>query len=176
MNETIEDIRTKSLALENIRAGYWPWLAGLLSLSLVLPIIPAQFVSGPLVNAMLIIATVVLGRKSAIMIAIIPSPIALLTGVLPFVLAPMVPLIIISNIILIFGFDLLYRKNFWSGLGLGAGVKFLWLFAASQVLNQYVLSNSLPGKVLVMMSYPQLLTALLGGVIAFAFLKTIKKI
>jgi len=176
MNETIEEVRTKSIALENVETRYWAWLTAFLALSLILPIVPAQFVSGPMVNALLIIATVILGRKSAIMIALIPSPIAYLTGILSPVLLPMVPFIMISNIILILGFDALRQKNYWYGVGLGSFTKFLWLTAAVHMMNALWFSNVLMDKILFAMSYFQLMTALLGGVIAYAFLKTIKKI
>lgn len=168
--------QVQELTLADSKASYWSWLIGFMLLALLLPLLPAQFISGPMVNAILIIVTVILGKKSAIAIALIPSPIALLTGILPLVLTPMVPLILISNIILIFGFDALRKGNFWYGLGLGATLKFVWLFTSSQLINLIYLNGSLPPSILSMLSYPQLLTTLLGGIIAFAFLKTFKKI
>jgi hypothetical protein len=168
--------QVQELTLAESKATYWSWLAGFLALALVLPILPAQFISGPLVNAMLIIVTVVLGKRSAWALALIPSPVALLTGVLPLALMPMVPLIMISNLILIWGFDVWRNKNFFLALGLGSVLKFLFLFGTSHLLNTVYLHGALPKPILLMMSYPQLLTALMGGVIAYAFLKTLKKI
>jgi len=172
----MSEAETGALALPNEKLGYMAKMLGFLIAVMFLAILPAQLVSGPLVNAMLFIVCVILGRRSAVMIALAPSPIALLFGVLPLVLAPMIPFIMLGNIIMIYGFDYLRKKNYWYGVGLGAFLKFIFLFITSQMMIKYFLTGSIPAKIAVMMSWPQLLTALLGGVIAYGFLKAIKKI
>lgn len=165
-----------TLASPNERLAYFAKMLGAFGVIMALGILPAQFVSGPLVNAMLFIVCVIIGRRSAILLALAPSPLALLFGVLPIVLAPMIPFIILGNIMMIYGFDYLSKKNYWFGVGLGSLLKFVWLYLTSQLMLTYFITSSVSAKIATMMSWPQLLTALLGGTIAYVFLKVIKKI
>ena len=149
----------------------------LLALSVVVPsLIHSQYVTGPLVNAMLILAVVLLGPFEAVMIGIIPSAVALSSGLLPLPLAPMVPFIMISNALLIGLFASLYKSNFAVGVIIGGLVKFAFLYAIVTWLMQTMLSGALVSKLAIMMGYPQFLTALAGGIIAYLILKGIKKV
>jgi len=131
-----------------------------------------QLMTGTIVNALLISSVVFLGLRQSIGIAIIPSLFALGLGLLPAVLAPFIPFIILGNIVLILCFYFLKNKNYWLGVISGSILKFGFLFFSSSI----IFGNSLPAKVLEMMAYPQLITALLGSVLAFVVLKSFKKI
>jgi len=170
------EAEAKALVSPDERLRYYAKILAAFGIIMLLGILPAQMVSGPLVNATLFIVCVLISRRSAILLALAPSPIALLSGVLPFVLAPMIPFIMLGNILMIYGFDYLYKKNYWSGVGLGAFLKFVFLYVTSQLMIHYFLTGSIPVKIAVIMSWPQLITALLGGIIAYFFLKAIKKI
>lgn len=153
-----------------------------LSLAIVATFLPffihLQWVTGPIVNAVLILALILVGIRSALIIALIPSVIALSSGLLPAILAPMVPFIMISNVILVLSVDWFYRnmKNgqvgYWTGVGIGAMLKFLFLFASVDVISRLLLKKELAIKVAQMMSWPQLATALAGGVLAWVFLRS----
>ncbi|MCD4762172.1 iron hydrogenase, partial [bacterium] len=54
-----------------------------------------QWLTGPLVNAILILALFLIGIRSALVLCMIPSLMALASGLLPAVLAPVVPFIMI---------------------------------------------------------------------------------
>ncbi|HCP60545.1 MAG TPA: iron hydrogenase, partial [Dehalococcoidia bacterium] len=69
----------------------------LLGIATVAPLSGSQFITGPIVNATLLIAVALLGMRDGILIGLIPSTIALATGLLPAVLAPMIPFIIVGN-------------------------------------------------------------------------------
>jgi hypothetical protein len=131
-----------------------------------------QFITGTIVNALLISSVVLLGLRQSFGIAIIPSLFALGFGFLPSVLAPFIPFIIVANIILILCFYFLKDKNYWFGVIIGSIFKFSFLFFSSSI----IFGNSLPAKVLEMMAYPQLFTALMGSILAFIILKSLKKI
>ena len=151
--------------------------SALLAISVVVPsLIHSQYVTGPLVNAMLLIAVVLLGPFEAVMIGIIPSTVALSSGLLPLVLAPMVPFIMISNAIFIALFHYIRPKSFSLGVVVGGLVKFAFLYGAVTLLMKTMLSEALVSTLAIMMGYPQFLTALIGGVIAFLFLRSLKKI
>ena len=135
-----------------------------------------QAIVGPIVNATLFISVILLGTQNAILVGLIPSLIALSYGLLPAVLAPMVPFIMTGNVILILCFGFLKDKNFWLGIISASILKFLFLFGTSSIVIDLVLKKEIASKVAVIMSYPQLFTALAGGIIAYLFLKSIRKI
>ena len=155
--------------------------AGLASMAMFLPyLIPVQIITGPLVNAILILTLLIFGVRHAIVIATIPSIMALSGGLLPVVLAPVVPFIMFGNMILILCVDWCCnnfkdkRKGYWSGVILGASLKFLFLFLSVNIISGLLIKQELAIKVAQMMSWPQLYTALLGGVIAWGVWKKIK--
>lgn len=134
-----------------------------------------QLVTGPIVNATLFISAALLGAQAAILVGLIPSLVALSAGLLPAVLAPMVPFIMMGNTILVLAFNLLRKKNYWLAVVLASFLKFIFLAATSSLVIDLLLKKEVAQKVALMMNWPQLLTALAGGVIAFLFLKSIRK-
>ena len=89
--------KVKVLGLQNVKVKMLAQFASLLAIAVILPLFHQQWLTGPLVNAILFIAVVLLGSQNAIIMGLLPSTIALAAGLLPAVLAPMVPFIIISN-------------------------------------------------------------------------------
>lgn len=168
--------KIKTLILEKEKILSLVKFVAILSLSILAPLFKIQFITGPIVNALLFIATVILGSSSALLIGLLPSVISFSTGLLPFVLAPMIPFIMIGNSLLVVTFAYFYKKNYWLGVIMAAFLKFFFLFLSSQILVNFFLKSTLAVKVASMMNWPQLATALVGGVIAYSFLKFIKKI
>jgi len=152
------------------------WFLSLLGLAVFFPFFQLQIVTGPLVNALLFIATVVLGWRKAVWICLLPSVVAYSLGVLPAILGPMIPFIMLGNIILVVVFHPLWRKNFWLGVGAASILKFIFLFASSRLLFSLILKNTLAPAIAMTMSWPQLYSALIGGIIAYIFLKFVKRI
>ncbi|MFH1643956.1 MAG: iron hydrogenase [bacterium] len=121
------------------------------------------------------------GIRSALVLCLIPSLMALSGGLLPAVLAPVVPFIMLGNVILVLCID--WARNnlknktwgYWLGILSGAGLKFLFLFASINVISKLLIKQELAVKVAQMMSWPQFYTAVLGGIIAFVFLSVFDK-
>ncbi|HBK35097.1 TPA: hypothetical protein DDZ01_03850 [Candidatus Uhrbacteria bacterium] len=170
--------KTKVLVLTSVIAQSKVFIfTSLLAISVVVPsFLHSQYITGPLVNAILLIAVVLLGPFEAVMIGIIPSTVALSSGLLPLPLAPMVPFIMISNAIFVALFYYIGVKRFAIGVIIGGLVKFAFLSSTVTLLMKSLLSEGLVAKLAIMMGYPQFITALLGGLIAFFFLRGIKKI
>ncbi len=168
--------KVKVLGLQNVKVKMLAQFASLLAIAVILPLFHQQWLTGPLVNAILFIAVVLLGSQNAIIMGLLPSTIALAAGLLPAVLAPMVPFIIISNTIMIVAFDKAKDKNFWVGIVGASVLKFIFLWSTSYLVIHLLLKKEIAAKVSAMMSWPQLVTAIAGGVIAYVFLKSIKKI
>lgn len=135
-----------------------------------------QFITGPVINALLLIASVLLSPVEAMFLGLIPSTVALSRGLLPVALAAMVPFIMISNSLYIVLFQRLYKKTIVGAVVLASLVKFLFLFTLSNKILASLLPASFISKVTAMMSWPQLATALVGGLIAYLLLKIIKRL
>ena len=139
-----------------------------------------QWVTGPIVNAILIITLFLIGIRSAFVIALIPSVVALGSGLLPAPLAPMIPFIMMGNVILVLAVDWFSRniknaeKGYWMGVGMGALLKFALLYYSADIVIGLLLKQQLAVKVAQMMSWPQFATAVAGGVLAWGFLRSFR--
>lgn len=163
--------------LEGVKWESIVWFVGLMLVASILPrFVHNQFVTGPIVNAVLFIAAVELGVGNAILIGLVPSVVALVSGLLPIPLAPMVPFIMISNAILIIIFSYLRKLNYWGGV-LGATLfKYAFLYLTSTIVVNLIANKSIAAKAAAtMMAWPQIVTALAGAVIAFGILKIYEK-
>jgi len=158
---------------------YFLTLAGLAVL------IPAffhvQWITGSIVNAILVVTLFLLGVKKAILIALVPSLVALSVGLLPSILAIAIPFLVVGNISYILFIDYVYKnlqnkeKGFWFGLFFGAGFKFAFLFLSASFIIKLFTSETVALKIAQIMTWMQFATAVAGGVIAWVILKWLKK-
>ncbi len=172
-------MQIKILALNKPKIISLVYFSALLAVSIIAPFFHFQPITGPIVNACLFIATALLGTQAGIMLGLLPSLVALSVGTLPTPLAPMIPFIMASNAILVVAFAWC-QASAWQVPGtiqfgaavIGASVfKFLFLFSTSYVVIHLIAQKPIAQKAATMMSWPQLTTALLGGLFAFAFLR-----
>jgi len=137
-----------------------------------------QFLTGPIINALLILSLLYLGKNQALFLALIPSTVALSRGLLPLALAPMLPFIMISNCLYLLIFASLHShnqvKNFLA-IFIAALFKAGFLFLISKLLMESMLAAPLASKIASMMSWPQLWTAVLGGVMALLISNALQK-
>ena len=151
-------------------------LIALLAIGTIVPsIIHSQFITGPIVNATLFIAAVLVGPFEAVLVGLIPSTVAMTSGLLPLPLAPMVPFIMLGNAIMIGAFHYTKSKSFVGAVIFASVLKFAFLYSVVTLLMNTMLQQALVTKLSIMMSWPQLVTALIGGAIAFVILKKMKK-
>lgn len=151
------------------------WLCALLAVITLAPLIGNQYITGTIVNAGLLISAAVFGFSSTLVLCFLPSLIALASGTLPAVLAPMIPFIILGNILLVYTFNLLRKNNYWVGLISAALLKFSLLFFASNMIIDLFIKKQVAVKIAIMMGYPQLITALLGGAVAFFVINKLER-
>ena len=148
-----------------------------LSIAVFVPLfIHSQNITGPLVNFLLFTSVILMGPFEAVLIGIIPSAVALSSGLLPLPLAPMVPFIMISNALLVAVFYYTKNKGFITAVIFAALLKFLFLHSIVTFLMSTMLQEKLVAKLAIMMSWPQFITAVAGGLLAFIFLKRINKL
>lgn len=127
------------------------------------PFVGNQFITGTIVNASLIISYFVLGLGGSILLCFLPSVISLALGFMS--LPIMIPFIVMGNIILILSFRVF--NNYWLGLFFGALLKFSFLFLIANFIIKFFVSSPVLVKIGAMMSWPQFVTACLGGIIAY---------
>lgn len=173
----LENILTQPLVDIRFRA-----LTETLIATVILVIIPAifahtpqnQFIVGPIVNAVLFWIVLRVGVTNALFIAVIPSLIALFRGMLPPTAALVIPFIILGNcaMILAFAFVGTWHRHVQEQ----SAALFLRVILASVIktliifLPAWLLLN-LSSSVLFMMSWPQLVTAIVGGAIVIGIIK-----
>jgi hypothetical protein len=145
-----------------------------LAIGIVAPFAGNQIVTGTIVNATLISTAYLVGLPEALVVAFGPSLISLMIGKLPLPLAPMIPLIILSNLFLILVFKFFSKQSNYLAAATASVAKFVFLFLTSSVLVA-VMHNPALTKVASMMGSIQLLTALMGSALALAFLKLVKQ-
>ncbi len=137
------------------------WARTLISI----PPLASNFVIGSLVNACLAAASVLVGAWSGIIISILAPVMALLQQhvVFPW----LVPIIAGGNIIFVLMYNWWYRRNKCIAIVLASVSKFILLFllvgAAVRVL---VVPQPAAGAISLMFGWPQLVTAVAGGLIA----------
>jgi len=139
-----------------------------------------QFLVGPLINAILILATFICGIKWGVLTGLLTPVLAWLVGQLPPPMAPFIPFIIIGNLVYVVAFGVLSKHKYGNYLGLlvGSFIKYLFLsFSVTKVV--YLLNIDIPKKVLeklaIMMSTPQLITAIVGGIFALVLISLLSR-
>jgi len=165
----------KEISVEREKTNELVRFGMILGISAIVPLFHNQLATGPIVNAVLFISAVILGLEKTLFICLIPSVIAMSVGLLPPVLAPMVPFIMISNVLMVFVFFYTKKINYWIAMISASFAKFIFLYISSFAVVNLVVKKELATAIINMMSWPQLFTALAGGVLAFFFLKFIGK-
>ncbi len=155
----------------------------LISLTLAIEMVGLpQPITGPLVNTMLLLTTLLLNVTAGIVLGIITPLTAVIRGQLPPVFLPMVPFIVAANILLVSIFGILIKTfkttklhnktpllspAHWIGLLAGSTVKFLFLYYSAKTLVPLMFGKNFSPQFLAMMALPQFITAVIGGAFAF---------
>lgn len=141
-----------------------------------------SFVVGPLINAVIIGAVLTTDMKFGVLVALLTPVLAALTGQLAAPMVPFAPFIMVANVILavVFGLCSSNVKSWgtYLGIGLGAVLKTGFLMISVKylvALFSVTLPEQVLGKLAVVMSYPQAVTAVAGGIIAMAFSSLLQK-
>lgn len=156
----------------------------LLAIALVAQIIGRNFPDfsrlfvGPIVNAVLFIAAALCPLIYAVIIGCLTPVLALVIGQLKAPLAPMIPFIIVSNIILVLIFsraeDKLVSRGIWAVIASVAKYLF-FLLTTNVLLSSFGISfpEKIMQKLPVAFGTTQLIAALIGAVIAILCLERI---
>ncbi len=141
-----------------------------------------QILIGVIVNAMLIVGATYLKGHKLLPIILLPSLGVLTAGVLfgtyTIFLLYLIPLIWLGNTVYVYVYKhVSFKENSWKGNVLGVGVASILkaglLFGATFILVQL---SVLPTMFLTAMGLLQIVTALIGGILAVGIVKTREKI
>lgn len=145
--------------------------AVLLAIALVFQLVKlGQLVTGTAINTVLITAVGMCGLPWAAAIGLITPVMAVLLGVQPPATIVLVPFIIAGNILYVVVFGVVQKHNSFIGVIAAAFAKFLLLYAAVNIII-----TKLPAPIKLAFSFPQLITALAGGILAVIIIKVLKK-
>lgn len=145
-----------------------------------------QLVTGSCVNAVLAIAVLLSGMGSGMTVALVSPVFAFLVGIAPNLVT--VPVIMVGNTVFVVLLRLLAGQKLWRrvlALAAAAGAKFAVLYALVSwvicgVMADVLLTGGLLKKPMLSMlpatfSWPQLITALIGGALAMLIVPALKK-
>ena len=134
-----------------------------------------QFITGSCVNLVLAVAAMLCGVWSGVIVAIVSPFFAYFLGISPQLW--LAPAIACGNAVLVVILALLSGKFGKAGgvvsVIVAAVCKFVVLYVV--VVKLFIPMGNLPAKVAAQFSWPQLVTALIGGFLALAIVPTIKK-
>lgn len=169
-------IKIKTLNPANINRKKILIFSVLTAMIVYLPtVIPSQIITGSLVNMTLIMTTFLLGPSVAVLLALMPSSLAFLSGLLPAPLVPLIPFIITSNIILIKTYSYFGKKKFINSIFVASFLKFIFLFGSGYLLSSFLFTEQEVASIISsMFGLTQLVTAIVGGFLAFTFLNLSK--
>ncbi len=159
---------SKGVGEMNLDAKWLTRAAILLALALAVQSLRlGQYITGPVVNAVLLSGAVLVGPWGAAAIGLLTPLTAFLLGQLSPILAPAIPFIMAGNAVLALLFGYGRKTNVYLALVVAAVVKYLVLAGAVR----YILA--LPPKVGIALQMPQLITALIGGLVAIFVLEAL---
>lgn len=136
-----------------------------------------NFIVGPLVNLCLLTAAMTAGVAGGITIAILSPFTSLINNNAPIAAAllPFAPVVAAANITFILAFYFLYKRNKFIGLGVGAVLKFGVLFVGIRIFLSIFDFPKFTQKLFELFSWPQLATAIIGGLVAIPVIHSVKK-
>ncbi len=154
----------------------------------VIGVVPvSQFVTGSLVNLVLIIGAYMTGMSSAGTAALISPVLAAFFGIIPGHFVPMVPVVMAGNLVIVFITWLCFRaSNGLSknssfvlnvlGIGIGALLKcaVMWSATSKIIVPMFKVSKKAAPALVAAVSAPQFITAAIGGVLALLIIPTMR--
>lgn len=165
-------MRNIAIAVEKGKVHTAVHLAFFLGVTSIAPLIHNQLVSGSLVNAALFSTTILLGFRAGMAVGLLPSFIAFSAGLLPASLALMIPFIMAGNALLVLSFAAFGERNYWLKMVASSTLKFVFLYGVSTLIFSVFFGGAIASTAARMMSWPQLLTALMGGFLAYGFVRS----
>lgn len=179
MNSDTHVGKTAVAAFPGDRVATLSRTAFLVGVVLVSPLFLSQPVTGAFVNMALVLVALLFGlRREALLVAVVPSLVALSRGQLPAAFLPIVPFIMAGNLVLVAAVSLSYRRygNFALAAIVGSVLKAVFLAGVGSAFAVTVFAGTpLAGKVVTMFGWLQLVTALIGSALAYPLFRLFRR-
>lgn len=137
-----------------------------------------QYITGSVVNCVLAVAALVGCLWSGVTVAVLSPFFAFLLGIGPK-LIQIVPCIALGNLTFVLALHFLREKNRILQVAVSAAAKFMVLYLAVVKVLIPLMGDALKAPQVktftLMFSYPQLITALIGGTLAMLLLPALRK-
>jgi len=136
-----------------------------------------SFIVGPLVNACLLVSTALAGIWGGLIISILSPFTSLINNHAPIAAAllPFAPVVAAGNFILVLSYYFLRKRSRILGIAIGAVLKFAFLFGGVKVFLGLFSFPKFAKTMIALFGLPQLITALIGGVVAIIVIKALEK-
>jgi hypothetical protein len=143
----------------------------------------SQLIIGSLVNAALVIAVGIINIYAGLIISIIAPIVAYAQSQIPPIFPYLIPIIAVGNALIVICYNFFKDKKQYLGIIIGALLKWAFLYyGVTKMLN--IVKGTIPDnkfdKIAATLSFgfswPQLITALVGGFIAIIVIKNLKKV
>jgi riboflavin transporter FmnP len=150
------------------------------SLRMIIPT-TSTYIIGSLVNLALIVSVLMIDVKGGLVVAVLAPIIAFFQGHIPQAMPLMILFVAIGNAMIVIAYALLYRESFTSkilALAVGAVTKFLVLYVLVIKLALLLypeVGDKVKAVLSINFSWPQLITASIGGVLALLIVPLLKK-
>jgi riboflavin transporter FmnP len=154
------------------------------SLRMIIPMpgMMSQYIVGSLVNLALIVAAIIIDAKGGLVVAVLTPVVAFFQGHIPQAMPLMILFVALGNAVIVVAYALLYKESFISriiALVVGAVAKFVVLYILVVKLALPLIYPGVPDQVRAAMSvnfsWPQLITAAIGGVIALLVIPLLQR-
>ena len=138
-----------------------------------IPVFFSTFLIGSLVNTCLLVAAEMVGQRSAFFIAAVAPMVAYFQQLLP--LPVFIGPIAIGNMLYIELFWLGLRWGRWQRVGLAAVGKAAFMYIAFTWLLTFIaIAPKIAAGLMFVMSWPQLITGIIGGILAIQISRRLK--
>ncbi len=132
------------------------------------------YVTGPAVNAVLLVGAVHPGMPGGILIGSLTPWAALGLGILNPVAAPLVPVIMTANAVFVAVFGIMRNRSIYLAALTAAAAKYLVFYISINCLLG-LFGIRIPSPLLAAFQLPQLFTALIGGGLGVAAIRILEK-
>lgn len=138
-----------------------------------IPVFFSTFLIGSLVNACLLVAVETVGIRPALLIVLITPIVAYFQQLLPLPIF-IIP-VALGNAIFIGIFSRTKKWNSWLGIGVAASSKMVFMYATfSWLLTLLAIPAKLAAGLMLVMSWPQFVTGVVGGILASIIKKRLR--
>lgn len=151
------------------------FLGVFLALAIAAPLfLKNKFVISTIINSILLLTVATIGITRSIIVCIVPSIVAISVGLLPSMLLPFIPLIMVSNIVLVVIFDAFQKYSHFFALFLAALIKCSFLYSLGWIAKTVFKNSSFLKPIVAVVNIHQVIGAFSAAATVFVIITLLK--